>query len=107
MTVIREMPTSGLDLFATAWTQRWVEKGGVTHIDHEGKAWFWMPEYYAWSGRIEPDADLPEEIKREQDRFRSVSHGAAMRELLDLAEAVPGGTAAIKALAATRQGLAS
>lgn len=87
----------GLDLFAASWLQQWTDAGGGVQIGADGKAGFWTPEYWCSPEFVEPAKDLPDAVRDEQASFRRNSYHGKMRALLDLLDAVPCGTAAVKA----------
>lgn len=96
-------PADPLQGFAEAWLQRFTEKGGLVHYDrYLGRVAAWMPEYH-FSPTYERDKAIVQQLALPPRHFdsnmesRGAFYDGKMRELYDLAQAVPGGMDAIEA----------
>lgn len=88
---------AGLDLFAATWLQQWADAGGSVHLDASGKASLGFPMYEDSPGYVEPAADQPEWLRKNQRTFLDAHYHGKMRAMLAIIEALPCGYEALKA----------
>lgn len=89
---------AGLDLFAAAWTERWLAHGGNMIVEADGSGQtFCRANVSDVPGYKPPPAEWPEDRRQERLAWDDAMFTGRTRELLDLLELVPGGRAAVKA----------
>lgn len=86
----------GLDLFAAAWLEQWVDAGGSVQLGSEGNALLGFPTYRYSPDYVEPATNLPDSVRARQREFNSAFFLGKMRGMLDLIESTPGGHDALK-----------
>jgi hypothetical protein len=84
----------GLDLFAAAWTERFVALGGSMTVNPDGTGNTWLP---ADAPRATTNNDLPAAVRDRRQAWEDGNFVGRTRELLDLLDLVPGGREAVKA----------
>jgi hypothetical protein len=83
----------GLDLFAAAWLQQWVEAGGSVLLAADYTASLGFPDYYSSPAFVKASANL----SAEQHVWRDAHYNGKMRGLLAAIQALPCGYQAIEA----------
>jgi hypothetical protein len=97
--------------FARAWLRLFTHKGGDVLQDDDGKFWLGQAEYWDSPQRQDDDAELhaqptfaglssvaAADVEKRHRAFCDAAYVGAMRALVDMLDAMPGGRDAVKAL---------
>ena len=93
---VPETCAGGLDLFVAAWLEQWTALGGDVSLFPDGRLQVGIPLYTPKGPDYEPHPDLPDDTRRDHERFNDGHFHGKVRAMFDVMKSVPMGRDALR-----------